>query len=175
MTEKMMNRLADLRTRQQAGEHLLCPRCGQDTMKRDVHTNALSRHADGIYVCDSCGTAEALLDFMHQQLPLTQWALFRPLRPASGFKSMDPLDVAAQIEADQIEKLKDTFSQCLRDPENAEEYRASAFESCPGLTELWIQPFMAKYDTKADPVVVRFHLDVDSGESEYSIDLVGGK
>ena len=90
---------------------------------------------------------------MHQQLPLTQWALFRPLRPASGFKSMDPLDVAAQIEADQIEKLKDTFTQCLHDPENAEEYRASAFESCPGLTELWIQPFMAKYDTKAEPVV----------------------
>ena len=62
--------LLDLKARQQAGEHMPCPRCGKDTMKPELHTNALSRHAD-LYICDSCGTAEALLDFMKQELPLT--------------------------------------------------------------------------------------------------------
>ena len=48
--------LLDLKAWQQASEHMLCPRCGKDTMKPDLHTNALSRHAD-LYVCDKCGTA----------------------------------------------------------------------------------------------------------------------
>ena len=39
-------RVLDLKARQQAGEHMLCPRCGMDTMKPALHTNALSRHAD---------------------------------------------------------------------------------------------------------------------------------
>ena len=38
--------LLDLKARQQAGEHMPCPRCGMDTMKPALHTNALSRHAD---------------------------------------------------------------------------------------------------------------------------------
>ena len=46
-------------------------------MKEPVHTNALSRVAD-VYVCDDCGTAEALLAFMKQQYPLTCWAAFQP-------------------------------------------------------------------------------------------------
>ena len=45
---------------QQAGEFLLCPRCGKP-LKDRLHTNALSRVAD-VYVCDACGTAEALED-----------------------------------------------------------------------------------------------------------------
>ena len=90
MTEKMIARLADLRARQHAGEHMRCPRCGQDTMKPDLKTNALSRHVEDVYICDSCGTAEALLDFMKQELPLTMWAICKPLRPASGFGGMTP-------------------------------------------------------------------------------------
>ena len=58
--------LLDLKARQQAGEHMPCPRCGKDTMKPELHTNALSRHAD-LYVCDQCGTAEAMLAFMNNQ------------------------------------------------------------------------------------------------------------
>ena len=65
--------LADLRARQYAGEHLPCPRCGRDTMKEPVATNALSRHAD-IYVCDACGMAEALLCALGAPLQLSQWA-----------------------------------------------------------------------------------------------------
>ena len=60
MTEKMIARLADLRARQHAGEHMRCPRCGQDTMKPDLKTNALSRHVEDVYICDSCGTASGI-------------------------------------------------------------------------------------------------------------------
>ena len=60
MNKRHESVLADLKARQLAGEHMPCPRCGSFTMKPDLHTNALSRHAD-IYVCDGCGTEEALL------------------------------------------------------------------------------------------------------------------
>ena len=74
MSKNIQEALLDLKARQEAGEKMLCPRCGRDTMKPDLHTHALSRHADGIYVCDDCGTAEAMLDFMRNPLPLECWA-----------------------------------------------------------------------------------------------------
>ena len=58
MTDRIRKALGDLKARQDAGEHMPCPRCGRDTMKENIHTNALSRHAD-IYICDACGVAEA--------------------------------------------------------------------------------------------------------------------
>ena len=61
----MERKLLDLKARQQAGKHMVCPRCGEDRMKEPIHTNALSRVAD-VYVCYACGTAEALLAFMKQ-------------------------------------------------------------------------------------------------------------
>ena len=75
-SERLAQQLADLKARQLAGEHMPCPRCGKDTMKPSLHTNAISRHAD-IYVCDGCGTEEAMLDFMGSALPLEGWACLR--------------------------------------------------------------------------------------------------
>lgn len=52
-----------------------CPRCGQLTMDPDdVLRNALSRHAD-IYICDECGTDEAMRDFVGCVLPIEEWAI----------------------------------------------------------------------------------------------------
>ena len=48
MTEEIRKALLDLRARQESGEHMPWPRCGRDTMKPQLHTNALSRHAEGI-------------------------------------------------------------------------------------------------------------------------------
>ena len=75
MNDMLARRLADLKARQDAGEHMPCPRCGRDTMKPDVHTNALSRQAD-IMICDACGVEEALQAFINSPLPLTEWACF---------------------------------------------------------------------------------------------------
>ena len=46
MTDRIRKTLGDLKAKQDAGEHMLCPRCGRNTMKKNIHTNALSRYAD---------------------------------------------------------------------------------------------------------------------------------
>ena len=158
MTEKMKKRLSDLKVRQEAGEHMRCPRCGADTMKEPVHTNALSRIAD-IYICDACGSAEAMLAFMRQQYPLTSWSAFQPERPESDFRDLPAGDVLIRVQLEQIGMLTDICTKCMIDPEHAAEYRLEAFESCPGLTELWPQPFQAKYDAADGAVLVRFKTD----------------
>lgn len=73
-----MSEVADIarawRIRQASGKKLPCPRCGRDTMKKDLCTNAPSRHAEGVYICDACGTSEAILDYLQDPLPLGLWA-----------------------------------------------------------------------------------------------------
>lgn len=52
-----------------------CPRCGRDTMSAIPTCNALSRRA-AVYICDSCGTIEALEDMKGSgKLPLEEWAI----------------------------------------------------------------------------------------------------
>ena len=160
MTEKMKNHLADLKARQEAGEHMRCPRCGADTMKEPVHTNALSRIAD-IYICDSCGSAEAMLAFMKQQYPLTSWWAFQPERPESDFRDLPAGDVLMRVQLEQIEMLTEICTKCMNDPVHAAEYRLEAFGSCPGLTELWTQPFQAKYAAVDGVVLIRFRRDAN--------------
>ena len=104
MTERMERRLLDLKARQQAEEHMLCPRCGADTMKEPVCTNALSRVAD-LYVCDSCGTAEAMLAFMKQDYPLTSWAAFQPVRPPSDLEALPAAEVLQRVMKEQADTL----------------------------------------------------------------------
>ena len=72
--------LLDLKARQDAGEQMLCPRCGRNILKAPLAHNALSRHAD-LYVCDECGMTEAMLDMMRNPLPLEQWAVFQDTPP----------------------------------------------------------------------------------------------
>ena len=73
-----MSEVADIarawRIRQASGKKLPCPRCGRATMKKDLCTNALSRHAQGVYICDACGISEAVLDYLQGPLPLGLWA-----------------------------------------------------------------------------------------------------
>ena len=152
--------LADLKARQKAGEHMPCPRCGADTMKEPVHTNALSRIAD-IYICDACGSAEAMLAFMRQQYPLTSWSAFQPERPESDFRDLPAGDVLIRVQLEQIGMLTDICTKCMNDPGHAAEYRLEAFESCPGLTQLWTEPFQAKYDAVDGAVLIRFRSDAN--------------
>ena len=46
MTDHTKQALLDLKAHQQSGSYRLCPRCGKDTMKANLITNALSRHMD---------------------------------------------------------------------------------------------------------------------------------
>lgn len=49
----------------------VCLRCGKP-LNRTLALNALSRHAD-VYVCNECGTDEALRDATGELLPLRAW------------------------------------------------------------------------------------------------------
>ena len=70
---ELTKRLLHLKARQDAGEQMLCPRCGRNTIKAPLAHNALSRYAD-LYVCDDCGQAKAMLDMKQTPVPLKQWA-----------------------------------------------------------------------------------------------------
>lgn len=49
-----------------------CPRCGKKRMRDPLHYNALSRKAD-IYVCEACGTDEAIRAFSGDTDNLEEW------------------------------------------------------------------------------------------------------
>ena len=157
MTDRIRKALGNLKARQDAGEHMPCPRCGRNTMKENVYTNALSRHAD-IYICDACGTEEALLKFMHNPLPMREWACFRPTPLPSDFKTLPAEQIWERVQDTQIPFLLNLYErwQDEHDYEDFSDYRSAAFESCPGLTALWAQPFRAEYAAAGGKLVLRF-------------------
>ena len=159
MTDRIRKALGDLKARQDAGEQMLCPRCGRDTMKENIHTNALSRHAD-IYICDACGTAEALLKVMSNPLPVTEWACFHPAPSPSDFKTLSAAAIWERVQDTQVLFLMNLYERWQEEHEYEDfsEYRAAAFESCPGLTQLWDRPFRAEYAAANGKLVLRFRL-----------------
>jgi len=170
MNERTLNRLVDLRARQLAGEHLPCPRCGMDTMKQKLHTNALSRHAD-IYICDLCGTNEAMLDFMRNPLPVEDWSCM--LKRHDGLLP-DKMDEYIEIiTAEHIPFLTALYQRWLDAGEQGDfrAYRDEARKRCLGLTELWTQPFQAEYRAKdGSRALVRFR--IRDGDIQYGIDVI---
>ena len=158
MTDAMKRALLDLRARQESVEHMPCPRCGRDTMKPNLHTNALSRHADGIYVCDECGTSEAMLDFMNNPLPTEDWAIFNPQEHSMDFQG-DPGDEAwIQIQKEQAQILTELFQRWQAENAGADfkAYRREAMRRCPGLSFLFDKPFSAVYKVAEGDLILRF-------------------
>lgn len=170
MTGHSQRILDDLKARQQAGEYMACPRCGMDVMKTPVHTNALSRAAD-IYICDACGSTEAMLAYMHQSSPLSGWAAFRPKRLSCDLQARPAGEALPEIVGRQMAALTRIYRLCRDDPDNAEWYRLEAFESCPGLTELWPQPFQANYRAGDGTVVVRLKTD-EAGNIQMAANII---
>ncbi len=160
MTDKIRKALGDLKARQDGGEQMPCPRCGRDNMKANIHTNALSRHAD-IYICDVCGTEEAMLKFMHNPLPVAEWACFKPTQLPSDFKTLPAVEVWERVQDTQIPFLISLYERWQEEHEYEDfnDYRAAAFESCPGLTQLWERPFRAEYAAADGKLVLRFRLN----------------
>ncbi len=156
MTEAIRNALLDLKARQEAGEHMPCPRCGRNTMKPALVTNALSRHADGIFVCDDCGTAEALLQFMQNPLPIECWAFLRTDVPESFLTDMTGEAAWQLIREKHLPKLMDIFKRWKTKGTNFQDLRVEAFRSCPGLTQIWEEPFQVLYTVADGEFVLRF-------------------
>ena len=163
MNDAIQNMLLDLKARQLAGEHMLCPRCGRDTMKDRIHTNALSRHAD-IYICDECGTAEALLCMMSNPLPLACWAAFREQPPKSDLKTLSGAEAMERVRAEQVPFLTELYERWRAEPPGAdfEAFRREAVRECPGMTRMWEQPFSVEYVTATGRLLIQFSTG-DSG------------
>ena len=156
MSKNIQEALLDLKARQEAGEKMPCPRCGRDTMKPALTTNALSRHADGLYVCDECGTAEAMLDFMQNPLPLDCWAIFRENIPHADFKAVPGEEAVTIIRAEHVPQLIRVFQKWRAGGVDFSALRSEAFQECPDLTQIWERPFQALYQVADGEILVRF-------------------
>ena len=163
MSEAIQKALADLKARQEAGEQIPCPRCGRDTMKPVMVTNALSRHADGVFICDDCGSAEAMLDFMRNPLPLECWALFRDGEGTADFKAVPGEEAMKTIKAEHVPRLIRIF-KAWKDGTDFKALRPQALKDCPGLTQIWEEPFQALYEVADGEIVVRFRQKGDAVE-----------
>ena len=164
MSKDIREALLDLKARQEAGEHMPCPRCGRDTMKPALVTNAMSRHADGIFICDDCGTAEAMLDFMRNPLPLECWAFFREEQGDADFKAVPGEEAMKTIRAEHVPRLIRVFQKWKAGGVVFQELRSEAIRECPGLTQIWEQPFQALYQVADGEIVVRFREKNDAVE-----------
>ena len=170
MSDTLKQTLLDLKARQLKGEHMACPRCGRDSMNPAIHRNALSRHAD-IYVCDDCGTAEALLGMMCNPLPLAQWACFKTERPRADFETLPGTVVWERLQKEQLPYLIQLFEQWqgVKAHEDFEAYRLDAYRHCAGLTALWSQPFQAAYKVVDGQLLIRFRATETGTEVAYDI------
>ena len=160
MSEAILKALADLKARQEASQHMACPRCGRDTMKPALYTNALSREADGIMVCDECGTQEALLAFMRNPMPVEDWAFLQEDVPSADFRDLPGAAVWEQIRLEHGPALIDIFKRWTQEEPNADfrAYRREAHRRCPGLTQIWEQPFQAMYEVADGQLILRFRM-----------------
>lgn len=155
--DELEQRLLDLKTRQASGETSHCPRCGRLSMKKPLEHNALSRHAD-LYVCDDCGRVEAVLDMMDKQLPLEEWAGLKDKDPLLDFKALsmkETLDLALSRQLQYLRQLHEAWVYREED-ERFDDYREQALSGCPGLSELWENPFCAVYQARDGCALVRF-------------------
>ena len=80
-------------------------------------------------------------------------------------------DMADKLEQ-FIEKKMNRFERHLNGDDD-EEIRLAAFESCPGLSQIWTQPFQMKFEVADGTLVLRFK-KTDSG-NEVCADLLPGK
>ena len=165
----IQKRMAQIKAAQDAGEYTRCPRCGENTMKPRLHTDALSRQYD-IMICDLCGMDEAKMAFMGAPKPLAHWACLNSVR--DDFKDTPAAQALTQIEEAQIPFLTQLFQHWLTQPADTdwEAHRLEAYEKCPGLTTLWFEPFVARYTVAEGTLVVSFRLR--DGTAQYAADLL---
>ena len=169
---RIEKRLADLKARQENGTCTLCPRCGLPTMKPDLYTNALSRMAD-IMVCDTCGVDEAKLAFMGSPGTLYGWAGLQPEKPDGDFKEIPAEEAWKHICDEQAVTITKLYHLFAGGKETAEEIRFEAFENCPGLTQIWTEPYHMRYACKDGTLMVQFR-ETETG-LEMTASLVDGK
>ena len=97
---------------------------------------------------------------MHNPLPMHEWECFRPAQLPSDFKTLTAEAIWERVRDTQVPFLMNLYERWQEEHEYEDfnDYRAAAFESCPGLTALWGQPFRAEYAAVDGKLVLRFRL-----------------
>lgn len=166
----IQERMAQIKAAQDAGGFTRCPRCGENSMKPRLHTNALSRQYD-IMICDLCGTDEAKMAFMGAPMPLAHWACM-DTHTSEDFKAVPGVQALKQVEETQIPYLQELYGLWLAQPAGIdwEAYRLDAYEQCPGLTTLWFEPFECRYTVADGTLVIQFR--VRNGTPQYAAEIL---
>lgn len=163
-------KLEDLKTRQLAGEHMPCPRCGRDTMDTEMLHNALSRHTD-VYICSSCGMAEALLDAKQSPMSTYEWACFSQ---AKAPECLPAREIMSRVMTEYTKYLTELYTRWQDEYqyEDFTEYQNAAKQRCPGLIELKAKPFVAVFQAMDGKVIVRFEFNGDNYSVKVSAETV---
>ena len=132
-------------------EHMQTPAVYMRTPTYAFQIGGLTVNRDGSIT----GEDEALLESLRPLLVERGW-LNAEVEPNESVE-----DSRTTVDVSAVDKLTEVYKRCQSDPRNTEWYRLEAFESCPGLTELWTQPFMAKYTASDGAVTVRFKTDAE--------------
>ena len=161
MTPNLPMMLLRLRAQQRDSGEQVCPRCGRAILKPDLYTNALSRYAEGIYICDSCGIAEALLDYLHKPMHLLDWDAFRPKAPEGDYTTVCYDNALLEVEKEQLPFLLNLYERWLNEPEGADPkpYEHEAIETCKGLKSICFSPFAVRYQTADGTLVIDFNAE----------------
>ena len=157
LTNDQRIRLDDLKARQLAGERMPCPRCGRDVMDDEPLHNALSRHAD-VFLCSSCGMAEALSDIKQTPMLMSKWACFSQ---SEAPECLPVNELISRIMTEHIKYLTMLYERWLdeHEYEDFKAYQDAAKHRCPGLIELRSDPFVAVYRGKDGKIAVRLEND----------------
>ena len=167
----MDRKLLDLKAKQQAESETLCPRCGQNKLKAPLAHNALSRYTD-LYICSECGMTEAGLAMMNNPLPIEQWAVFLDTAPRLDFKALSMQEAVVRILSSQMEDLLRLHKAWVlrEEGQSFDALRSQALTACPGMVDLWENPFCAVYLARDGQVQVRFRWD--GTHSEIAVDAL---
>ena len=100
---------------------------------------------------------------MRNPLPLECWALFRDGEGTADFKAVPGEEAMKTIKAEHVPRLIRIF-KAWKDGTDFKALRPQALKDCPGLTQIWEEPFQALYEVADGEIVVRFRQRDDAVE-----------
>ena len=104
-----------------------------------------------------------MLDFMRNPLPLECWAQFRDGEATADFKAVPGEEALKTIKAEHVPRLIRIFQQ-WKAGADFKALRITAMKECPGLTQIWEEPFQALYTMADGEIVIRFRENNDAVE-----------
>ena len=104
-----------------------------------------------------------MLDFMRNPLPLECWAQFREGEATADFKAVPGEEALKAIKAEHVPRLIRIFQQ-WKAGTDFKALRITAMKECPGLTQIWEEPFQALYTVADGEIVIRFRENNDAVE-----------